>query len=165
MERMTKEEAAKELSYNVYFNDEEWNSLEDFIHNAVSFIFLEPENSNLYLAAIAQDKLYNYLEKYWDMAEDAGWVRIVKVCKDCYDFITSGDESVEDVFIHFYGEEEGHVRFLDVKNCVENIEKNGNFWQEVPELLNSFSVQNCECCNTHLSGERFFMIFLGNKSL
>ena len=165
MERMTKEEALKELCYIVYYEDERWDNLEDFIHNtARDFSYLEPENSELYLAAITQDKLENYLEKYWNIAEEADWIRIFEVCKDCYDYITSEDDSVEDVFIHYFGEEEGHIRFLDVKTCVENIEKGGNFWQEIPELLNSFSTHNCECCNTHLAGERFFMIFLGKKN-
>ena len=70
MSRMSKEEASKELCHIVYHEDERWDNLEDFIHNTVgNFSYLEPENSELYLAAITQDRLEDYLEKYWNMAD------------------------------------------------------------------------------------------------
>ena len=164
MGRMTKEEAMKELCYVVWNEDERWDNLEDFIHNTVGdFSLLEPENSELYLAAITQDKLEDYLEKYWNMAEDAGWIRIFRVCRDCYDVITSQDRSVEDVFSYYYGEESEEI-YNKIVSKLSEIESNGEFLKEIHELLSSFSTNRCECCNTSLAGERYFMIFKENKN-
>ena len=162
MKKVSKEKASKLCAETIWDQDSEWNFLEEQIREEGTQF--EIENSTLFSASIVLDEEENFLSVVYEKMEEFNICRIFKVCKDCYDFITSEDGSVEDVFIHYYGEEEGHIRFLDVKTCVENIEKGGNFWQEVPELLNSFSSHNCECCNTHLAGERFFMVFLGKKN-
>lgn len=165
MEHPTKEEALKELAGNFWWDDENWKNLEDYIFNTVESVSdVDPKDHNLYFAAIGLDRLEEYLEKYYDRAEEAEHIRTFKVCKDCYDYITSEDPGmVADVFTHYYGEEEGGIRFLDVSSSVDQIEKDGKFLREVPELVNTFSSGQCNCCKSTLHGERFFMIFLKGK--
>ena len=164
MEHPTREEALKELAQNFWWNDENWTNLKDYIFN-IEMTDLDPTGHDLYFAAIGIDKLEEYLEKYYDLAEEAGHIRIFKVCKDCYDYITAEDEGmVADIFTHYYGEEEGDIRFLDIKDTVNHqIEKDGKFLREVPELVNTFSRGQCHCCRSTLHGERFYMLFVDNR--
>ena len=163
MEHPTKEEALKELAQNFLWNDENWTNLKDYIFN-IELHDLDPTGHDLYFASIGDDRLEEYLEKYYNYAEESGLVTIFRVCKDCYDYLTTEDEGMaEDIFIHFYGEEEGSARFLDIKKCVDDIEKDGKFWEEIPELVNTFSKNKCECCKSHLHGERFFVLFEDKK--
>ena len=161
MEHPTKEEALKELAEIFWNNDENWDYLENYFYCGPDDLAeLNPTDHPIYYAAIAVDKLENYLETFYDFAEEAKWTRNYLVCKDCYDYISSEDANmVADVFTHYYGEEEGDIRFLDVSNCIENIEKDGKFLKEVPELLQEFSRNPCACCKSHLHGERFFILF------
>ena len=163
MEHPTKEEALKELAGNFWWDDENWTNLKDYIFN-IEIEDLDPKDHNLYFAAIGLDRLEEYLEKYYDRAEEAEHIRTFKVCKDCYDYITSEDPGmVADVFTHYYGEEEGDIRFLDVSVSVDQIEKDGKFLREVPELVNTFSRGQCHCCRSTLHGERFYMLFVDNR--
>ena len=158
MEHPTKEEALKELAQNFWWNDENWTNLKDYIFH-IEMTDLDPTGHDLYFAAIGIDKLEEYLERYYNYAEESGLITIFRVCKDCYDYITTEDEGMAaDVFTHYYGEE-GDIRFLDVKSCVNNIERDGKFWKEIPELVNSYSTSPCGCCKSHLYGERFFTLF------
>ena len=165
MEHPTKEEAAKELCWRIWEDEELWDNLEDYIYNTAEKISdLEVENSLLYYAAITQDRLQEYLEKYWNIAEEAGWTRIVMVCSDCYDYISCEDEGmVADIFTFHHGEEKGNEVFNLVKGKVENIEKGGKFLKEIPECINTFSVWPCQCCGSPLHGERHFMLFSTKK--
>lgn len=164
MEHPTKEVAMKELAESFWYNDENWTNIKDFIFNS-ELEYIDPVGHSLYFAAIAVDKLEEYLKKYYDLAEDAEHIRIYIVCKDCYDYITNEDPGmVADIFNHHYGEEDGNILFLNIQDCVENIEDDGKFMKEIPELLDSFSRNKCECCSSKLHGERFFMVFENNKS-
>ena len=160
MEIPTKEEAVKELVEIIYDSEEYWYNLDDYLTNSVENLSdINPEGHTLFFAAVANDCLEDFLQRYYNLAQEAGWIENFEVCKDCYDMITSEDTSIEDVFIHHYGEEEGIVRATFVGISVTVIEKAGKFWQEIPELLNSFSKNPCHCCKSNLHGERFFMIF------
>lgn len=165
MEHPTKEEALKELAGNFWWDDENWKNLEDYIFNTVESVSdVDPKDHNLYFAAIGLDRLEEYLEKYYDRAEEAGHIRTFKVCKDCYDYIVSEDPGVvADIFTHYYGEEGGDIRFLDVQDCADSIVDGGKFLKEVPELVDIFSRSKCDCCKSTLHGERFYMIFADDR--
>ena len=158
----TKEEALKELAEIIYDSDEYWDNLDDYLTNTVEDLSdVNPEGHTLFYAAIGNGDgcLEDYLQRYYNLAQEAGWIEIFEVCKDCYDVITCEDTSMEDVFIFHYGEEEGTIRYTFVGLSVAEIEKAGKFWKEIPELVNSFSKSPCHCCLSNLHGERFFMLF------
>ena len=160
LEIPTKEDALKELSERIWYEDEQWDSLRNSLNNIEELWKIDETASPLFLASIGQDLLQQYLERFWYMAEDALLVRTYFVCKDCYDVLTSEkDPAVEDVFIHFYGPEEGPHRYIEVYDAVSTLEKEGKFWKEIPQCVNPFSKNQCHCCKSHLHGERFFMVF------
>jgi len=160
LEIPSKEDALKELSERIWYEDEQWDFLRNSLDNTDKLWKIDETASPLFLASIGQDLLQQYLERFWYMAEDALLVRTKFVCKDCYDVLTSeGDPATEDVFIHYYGPEEGPHRYMVVYDAISSLEKDGNFWKEIPELVNPFSKNQCQCCLSRLHGERFFMVF------
>ena len=155
------EKAAKELA-NFFFNEDlQWDLLltEMEVTSANTFA---PKEENLYLASIIIGEEFTFFEQYWETAEESGRVENLEICKDCYDFISSDDPGMmEDVFIHVYGEEEGNKVSERIEESIfilEN-ERNLHFMLEVPELVNTFSNNNCDCCGSKLGGERFFTVW------
>ena len=162
MENMTKKEAIEELVTAVWQDGELWKILDHKIFNMAEFSNLDHKEEILYFAAVASDSLNVYLREYYSYAEQAQHVRNFQVCKDCYDYISSDDPGhVADIFDFHYGIDEGEMIFNAIEKCVKKIEENGEFWKEVPELLETFSTSKCDCCKSPLHGERFFLLFHG----
>ena len=160
MENLTKKEAIEELVNAVWQDGELWKILDHKIFNMADFTNLDHKEELLYFAAIASDNLNEYLREYYSYAEQAEHVQTFKVCRDCYDYISNEDPGLtHDVFNFHHGEEKGDEIFELIKTIVDNIEKDGKFWKEIPELLETFSSSTCECCKSTLYGERFFMVF------
>ena len=158
---LEQESAAKKLASSFFNNGDEWDKLKSQMDVLPSETF-RPESEELYLAGVILGEEHIYLEKYWETAQDTGRVENLEICKDCYDFISSGDpRMMEDVFINVYGEEEGNKVSERIEESVfilEN-ERNLHFMEEVPELVNTFSNNNCDCCGSKLGGERFFTVW------
>lgn len=160
MENMTKDEALKELAENIWNDDDEWSGLESALTLSNFQDNISPESFRLYKAAVATDNLEKYLRIFYDHAEHCQIVRIYRSCKDCYDYISNDDPGhVADVFDFYYGADEGEMIFNNIEKCVKKIEEDGEFWKEVPELLETFSTSRCDCCKSPLHGERFFLLF------
>lgn len=164
MEHMSKEEALRKCAEFLFEYDALWESMEWDIQNLETHELWEKyhEESELYWASVAIDRIEFYLKFFHDKMEQYGKTQNVKMCRDCYDYATAEDSSVLEGFIYNYGDDAEKI-YKKVKTSVEHIEKFGRLLYEVPELSDTFSIYACECCGSKLHGERFFMVYNVNQ--
>mgnify|MGYP003132199530 CR=1 FL=1 len=81
----------------------------------------------------------------------------IEACSDCYIY-ASGDLSS---FDYYYSEEEAEKRIAHIEECTTELcEEHG--YMTTGESL-GFSNWSCECCHSHLAGDRHELVFISES--